>query len=66
MGFMENVKDREVVQGLNEASKPVVKFETRSSRKTGNNFQCLVIYYKGFEKLVFLNQAEQYVFSDLK
>lgn len=44
---------------------PVVRVETRVSKKTGNPFVCLVVAYKGYEKLVFLDDAEKFIFSNL-
>ncbi len=45
---------------------PQVRYETRISNKTGNSYDVLVLSYKGYEKPVFLNDAEKFVFSDLK
>ena len=45
---------------------PQVRYETRISNKTGNSYDVLVISYKGYEKPVFLNDAEKFVFNDLK
>lgn len=33
--------------------------------KKGTPYQCLVISYKGYEKRVFLENAENYIFADL-
>lgn len=32
--------------------------------KKGTPYQCLVISYKGYEKRVFLENAENYIFDD--
>lgn len=65
--FMKNIKGYdETMKNVEEKEFPVIKYETRRSKKTGNDFDCLVIYYRGYQKLVFLNQAEQFMFSDLK
>ena len=45
---------------------PVVRYETRISNKTGNSYDVLVLSYKGYEKPIFLNDAEKFVFADLK
>lgn len=43
-----------------------VRYETRISNKTKNPYDVLVITYKGYEKTVFLDSAERFIFSDLK
>lgn len=49
---------------MNEEVK--VRYETRISKKTNNPYDVLVLVYKGYEKIVFLENAEQFIFSDLK
>lgn len=43
-----------------------VRYETRLSNKTNNYYDVLVLVYKGYEKVVFLDNAEKFIFKDLK
>lgn len=43
-----------------------VRYETRKSNKTNNDYDVLVLTYKGYEKVVFLDNAEKFIFKDLK
>lgn len=43
-----------------------VRYETRKSNKNNSYYDVLVLTYKGYEKLVFLDNAEKYIFKDLK
>lgn len=57
MGFIEKVDST-------EKNVPTVTKRRRMS-KNGAVYECLVIHYKGFNKVVFMNDAEQFVFNDL-
>lgn len=48
-----------------EIKVPIVKKCEFISTKTGNPYQCLVIEYKGYEKRVFLDNAENFIFDDI-
>lgn len=38
--------------------------EERISQKSGQPYTVLILSYKGYNKMVFLNDAEKFVFSD--